>query len=57
MKPSQSVRSRDCAASLELIAAPLVRAALLEDLGRGGDLTTEAMQDRATANNSQFRKG
>jgi nicotinate-nucleotide pyrophosphorylase (carboxylating) len=45
MKPSQSVRSRDCAASLELIAAPLVRAALLEDLGRGGDLTTEAIVD------------
>lgn len=45
MKPSQSDRSRDCAASLELIAAPLVRAALLEDLGRGGDLTTEAIVD------------
>ncbi len=43
MKPSQSVPSRDCAASLELIAAPLVRAALLEDVGRGGDLTTEAI--------------
>ncbi len=43
MKPSQSVPSRDCAASLELIAAPLVRAALLEDVGRGGDLTTEAV--------------
>jgi nicotinate-nucleotide pyrophosphorylase (carboxylating) len=45
MKPSQSVRLRDSAASLELIAAPLVRAALLEDLGRGGDLTTEAIVD------------
>ncbi|HEY6486147.1 MAG TPA: carboxylating nicotinate-nucleotide diphosphorylase [Candidatus Cybelea sp.] len=45
MKPSQSVRSHDSAASLELIAAPLVRAALLEDLGRGGDLTTDAVID------------
>ena len=45
MKPSQNVRSRDSAASLELLAAPLVRAALLEDLGRGGDLTTEAIVD------------
>jgi nicotinate-nucleotide pyrophosphorylase (carboxylating) len=43
MKPSQSVRSPDCSASLELIAAPLVRAALLEDVGHGGDLTTEAI--------------
>ena len=32
-------------ASLEAIAAPLVRAALLEDFGRGGDITTEAIVD------------
>jgi nicotinate-nucleotide pyrophosphorylase (carboxylating) len=31
--------------SLEAIAAPLVRAALLEDFGRGGDITTEAIVD------------
>jgi nicotinate-nucleotide pyrophosphorylase (carboxylating) len=43
MKPSQSVPSRDCAASLELTAEPIVRAALLEDLGRGSDLTTDAI--------------
>jgi nicotinate-nucleotide pyrophosphorylase (carboxylating) len=43
MKPSQSVPSLDFSASLELVAAPLVRAALLEDLGRGSDLTTEAI--------------
>jgi nicotinate-nucleotide pyrophosphorylase (carboxylating) len=43
MKPLQSVRSPGYSASLELIAAPIVRAALLEDLGRGGDLTTDAI--------------
>ncbi len=43
MKPSQSVRSRGCAASLELAAEPIVRTALLEDIGRGGDLTTDAI--------------
>ena len=43
MKPLRSVPSAGCAASLELVAAPLVRAALLEDIGRGGDLTTEAI--------------
>jgi len=43
MKPLRSVRSPGCAASLEAIAAPLVHAALLEDLGRGGDLTTDAI--------------
>jgi len=49
MKPSQSVPSRGCAASLELVAGPIVRAALLEDVGRGGDLTTDAIvaYDRA----------
>ena len=43
MKPLQSVPSAGCAASLELVAAPMVRAALLEDIGRGGDLTTDAI--------------
>ena len=43
MKPLQSVPSAGCAASLDLVAAPLVRAALLEDIGRGGDLTTDAI--------------
>jgi nicotinate-nucleotide pyrophosphorylase (carboxylating) len=43
MKPSQSVPSRDYAASLEFVAEPIVRAALLEDIGHGGDLTTEAI--------------
>lgn len=31
--------------SLETIATPLVRAALLEDFGRGGDITSEAIVD------------
>ncbi len=39
----QSARLRDLPASLEAIAAPLVRAALEEDFGRGGDITTEAI--------------
>ncbi len=43
MKPSRSVRLRGCAASLELAAEPIVRTALLEDIGRGGDLTTDAI--------------
>ncbi len=43
MKPLPSDRSRDCAASPELAAEPIVRAALLEDIGRGGDLTTDAI--------------
>ncbi|MBV8499999.1 MAG: carboxylating nicotinate-nucleotide diphosphorylase [Candidatus Eremiobacteraeota bacterium] len=46
MKPSPSAPSRDFAASPEavaLAAEPIVRAALLEDIGRGGDLTTEAI--------------
>jgi nicotinate-nucleotide pyrophosphorylase (carboxylating) len=43
MKPSPSVPSRDFAASLEVLSEPIVRAALLEDVGRGGDLTTEAI--------------
>jgi nicotinate-nucleotide pyrophosphorylase (carboxylating) len=43
MKPSPNVRSGDFAASLELVAEPVVRAALREDLGRGGDLTTDSI--------------
>jgi nicotinate-nucleotide pyrophosphorylase (carboxylating) len=52
MKPSRSAPLRGYAASPELIAESVVRAALLEDLGRGGDLTTDAIVDpqrRATA--------
>jgi nicotinate-nucleotide pyrophosphorylase (carboxylating) len=43
MKPSQSVPLRGSAASLELAAEPIVRAALLEDIGHGGDVTTDAI--------------
>lgn len=39
--------SRGSLASPELLAEPVVRAALLEDLGRGGDLTTDAIVDRS----------
>lgn len=46
MKPSQSVRSRGYAASPELVAGSIVRAALLEDIGHGGDLTTDAIVER-----------
>lgn len=52
MKLLQNAPLRGYAASPELIAEPVVRAALLEDLGRGGDLTTDAIVDpqrRATA--------
>ncbi|HET6276196.1 MAG TPA: carboxylating nicotinate-nucleotide diphosphorylase [Candidatus Cybelea sp.] len=52
MKPLRNALSRDYAASPELAAEPIVRAALLEDVGRGGDLTTEAIvapERRATA--------
>jgi nicotinate-nucleotide pyrophosphorylase (carboxylating) len=45
MKPLRNVPSRGCAASLELAAEPVVRAALLEDIGHGGDLTTDAIVD------------
>ena len=45
MKPSRSVPSPGYAASLELAAEPIVRAALLEDIGHGGDLTTDAIVD------------
>ncbi|MBV9718872.1 MAG: carboxylating nicotinate-nucleotide diphosphorylase [Candidatus Eremiobacteraeota bacterium] len=41
--PLRSVRSPGYAASPELVAASVVRAALLEDIGRGGDLTTDAI--------------
>jgi len=47
-----SAPSRGYAASPELVAESVVRAALLEDIGHGGDLTTEAIVDpqrRATA--------
>jgi nicotinate-nucleotide pyrophosphorylase (carboxylating) len=52
MKLSRSAPLHGYAASPELIAESVVRAALLEDLGRGGDLTTDAIVDprrRATA--------
>ena len=45
MKPSRSVPSPGYAASLEFAAEPIVRAALLEDIGHGGDLTTDAIVD------------
>jgi nicotinate-nucleotide pyrophosphorylase (carboxylating) len=43
MKPSRSAPSRGYAASPDLVAASVVRAALLEDVGQGGDLTTDAV--------------
>jgi nicotinate-nucleotide pyrophosphorylase (carboxylating) len=45
MRPSRSAPSRGYAASPELVAESVVRAALLEDIGRGGDLTTDAIVD------------
>ena len=45
MKLSRNAPLRGYAASPELIAESVVRAALLEDLGRGGDLTTDAIVD------------
>jgi nicotinate-nucleotide pyrophosphorylase (carboxylating) len=45
MKLSRSAPLHSYAASPELIAESVVRAALLEDLGRGGDLTTDAIVD------------
>ncbi len=45
MKPSRNVPSRGYAASPELVAESVVRAALLEDIGHGGDLTTDAIVD------------
>ncbi|HEX3459120.1 MAG TPA: carboxylating nicotinate-nucleotide diphosphorylase [Candidatus Baltobacteraceae bacterium] len=52
MKRSPNVRLHASAASLELVAEQIVRSALLEDVGRGGDLTTDAIvgaQRRARA--------
>ncbi len=52
MQPSRSALSRGYAASPELIAESIVRAALLEDIGHGGDLTTDAIvapEHRASA--------
>ena len=52
MKPSRSAPLHGYSVSPELFAESIVRAALLEDIGRGGDLTTEAIVDakrRATA--------
>jgi len=43
MKHLPNARLHDSAASLELVAEPVVRSALLEDVGRGGDLTTDAI--------------
>jgi nicotinate-nucleotide pyrophosphorylase (carboxylating) len=43
MKLSQSAPLRGYAASPELVAESVIRAALLEDVGHGGDLTTEAI--------------
>jgi nicotinate-nucleotide pyrophosphorylase (carboxylating) len=44
-----NARSRACGASLNapsrLVVEPIVRAALLEDIGHGGDLTTDAIVD------------
>lgn len=56
----QNAPSRGYAASPELVAESVVRAALLEDIGRGGDLTTEAIVDpqrRATARIVARQKG
>ena len=49
MKPLPNAPSRVSATSPELVAKPVVRSALVEDLGRGGDLTTDAIvgADRA----------
>jgi nicotinate-nucleotide pyrophosphorylase (carboxylating) len=60
MKPLRSAPSRGYAASPELVAESVVRAALLEDIGHGGDLTTEAIVDphrRATARIVARQKG
>ena len=54
-----SARLRDRAASLELVAEPIVRRALVEDLGRGGDLTTDAIveADRTATARIVARRG
>lgn len=47
MRPLQSVRSHDSKTLLDslpvLLVEPIVRAALLEDIGHGGDITTDAI--------------
>ena len=54
-----SARLRDRAASLKLVAEPIVRRALVEDLGRGGDLTTDAIveADRTATARIVARRG
>lgn len=54
MQHLPSVPLRDYAASLELVAEPIVRAALLEDVGRGGDLTTDAIVGAQRAAKAQI---
>lgn len=54
MKPSRSVLSRGYAASPELIAESIVRAALLEDIGHGGDLTTDAIVEAGRRGNARI---
>ncbi|MBV8067085.1 MAG: nicotinate-nucleotide diphosphorylase (carboxylating), partial [Candidatus Eremiobacteraeota bacterium] len=60
MKLSRSAPLRGYAASPELVAESIVRAALLEDIGHGGDLTTDAIvapDRRATASIVARRNG
>jgi nicotinate-nucleotide pyrophosphorylase (carboxylating) len=59
MKPSRSVPLRGYAASPELVAGSIVRAALLEDIGHGGDLTSDAIveNDRRAAARIVARRG
>jgi nicotinate-nucleotide pyrophosphorylase (carboxylating) len=59
MKPSRSALSPGYVASLEVAAEPIVRAALLEDIGHGGDLTTDAIVDssRSTTARIVARRG
>jgi nicotinate-nucleotide pyrophosphorylase (carboxylating) len=54
-----SARLRDRAASLKLVAEPIVRRALVEDLGRGGDVTTDAIveADRTATARIVARRG
>ena len=53
-----NARSRACAASLSapsrLVVEPIVRAALLEDVAHGGDLTTDAIVDAAAAGSARI---
>jgi nicotinate-nucleotide pyrophosphorylase (carboxylating) len=59
MRPLLNARLRDRAASLKLVAEPIVGRALLEDLGRGGDLTTDAIveADRTATARIVARRG